>query len=254
MTDADNERRPKRRCVQRKNAVPSAVHYVGYVEDEETPEMIMKKFEEMERVVSAARGKPGPSRDDGKENVDVGNTIGDTTEKKTGSDEQTKGEPSVACVASCEDVAGPSGSHGDALDENLLLEVFKNTSCFNVKSVMQNNDVLLAGDHNPDPLNRGAEGTGDWFESDDSDADDMEYLRGFWSDGDVAADVPRRGRRAAGSSAPKPRSARPQGSARERHMRHQVVTQYNKDTNALIRRKVKAVQRDEILQLRVPPP
>lgn len=37
--------RPKRRCVARKTAVPSAVHYVGYVEDDETPEMIMRKFE-----------------------------------------------------------------------------------------------------------------------------------------------------------------------------------------------------------------
>jgi hypothetical protein len=30
--------------------MPSAVHYVGYVEDDETPEMIMKKFEELEKV------------------------------------------------------------------------------------------------------------------------------------------------------------------------------------------------------------
>lgn len=31
--------------------IPNAEHYVGYVEDDETPEMIMKKFEEFERVV-----------------------------------------------------------------------------------------------------------------------------------------------------------------------------------------------------------
>ncbi len=30
--------------------MPSAVHYVGYVEEDETPEMIMKKFEELEKV------------------------------------------------------------------------------------------------------------------------------------------------------------------------------------------------------------
>lgn len=35
--------RPRRQCVERRMAVPSAVHYLGYVEDEETPEMIMKK-------------------------------------------------------------------------------------------------------------------------------------------------------------------------------------------------------------------
>lgn len=43
--------RPRRHCVARKVAAPSAVHYVGYVEDEETPEMIMKKFEELEKVL-----------------------------------------------------------------------------------------------------------------------------------------------------------------------------------------------------------
>lgn len=35
-----------------KSAAPSAVHYVGYVEDDETPEMIMKKFEELEKVTT----------------------------------------------------------------------------------------------------------------------------------------------------------------------------------------------------------
>ena len=34
--------------------MPSAVHYVGYVEEDETPEMIMKKFEELEKVVHRA--------------------------------------------------------------------------------------------------------------------------------------------------------------------------------------------------------
>ena len=43
------ERRPKRLCRSR-HAQPSAVHYLGYVEDEETPEMIMKKFEQLEKV------------------------------------------------------------------------------------------------------------------------------------------------------------------------------------------------------------
>lgn len=34
--------------------MPSAVHYVGYVEEDETPEMIMKKFEELDKVVHRA--------------------------------------------------------------------------------------------------------------------------------------------------------------------------------------------------------
>lgn len=51
MASDDQDRRPKRRCTQRKN-VPSTAHYVGYVEDNETPEMIMHKFEQLEAVSS----------------------------------------------------------------------------------------------------------------------------------------------------------------------------------------------------------
>lgn len=48
--DMAENRRPRRNCAARKTAAPSAVHYVGYVEDNETPEMIMKKFEELEKA------------------------------------------------------------------------------------------------------------------------------------------------------------------------------------------------------------
>lgn len=41
-------RRPKRRCARR--ATANEALYVGYVEDNETPEMIMKKFEALEKV------------------------------------------------------------------------------------------------------------------------------------------------------------------------------------------------------------
>ena len=49
----DEARRPKRQCARAARAVtalPSVAHYVGYVEDNETPEQIMKKFETMEKV------------------------------------------------------------------------------------------------------------------------------------------------------------------------------------------------------------
>jgi hypothetical protein len=51
-TEGSDGRRPKRRCTKtaQPSHMPSAVHYVGYVEDDETPEMIMKKFEELEKV------------------------------------------------------------------------------------------------------------------------------------------------------------------------------------------------------------
>lgn len=43
------DKRPKRRCVKKQEG-PSGAHYVGYVEDEETPEAIMRKFAIMEQV------------------------------------------------------------------------------------------------------------------------------------------------------------------------------------------------------------
>ena len=43
-------RRPKRSCARQTFAGPSEAMYVGYVEDNETPEMIMKKFEALDKV------------------------------------------------------------------------------------------------------------------------------------------------------------------------------------------------------------
>ena len=53
MAEAPPGRRPARRCAAGHRAgrtLPSAVHYLGYVEEDETPEMIMKKFEELDKV------------------------------------------------------------------------------------------------------------------------------------------------------------------------------------------------------------
>ena len=55
----EGQRRPKRRCAAAKTAMPSAIHYVGYVEDDETPEAIMRKFEELEKVLLAPSALQG---------------------------------------------------------------------------------------------------------------------------------------------------------------------------------------------------
>lgn len=56
MGEGEDAGRPKRRSARSKQAAaPSAVHYVGYVEEDETPEAIMKKFEELEKVRFAIR-------------------------------------------------------------------------------------------------------------------------------------------------------------------------------------------------------
>lgn len=114
--------RPKRRTVLRKTAVPDATHYVGYVEDDETPEMIMKKFEAMEQIKAAAA-----------------------------SDKRTNDAPSRA--ASPSDDAGPSTAYQSPaetedegqLDHEQLFKVFKATSMYNVKSLLGNNEALMAG-------------------------------------------------------------------------------------------------------------
>ena len=49
------DKRPKRRCVKKQEG-PSGAHYVGYVEDEETPEAIMAKFAFMEQVLCCLHG------------------------------------------------------------------------------------------------------------------------------------------------------------------------------------------------------
>ncbi len=60
MEDGSGASRPKRRCSSRAkvSAAPSAVHYVGYVEEDETPEAIMKKFEELDKVYAAGDRRP----------------------------------------------------------------------------------------------------------------------------------------------------------------------------------------------------
>jgi len=81
----------------------SSAHYVGYVEDDETPEAIMKKFEALERVQKASR-------------------------------------PVQAVEAQAPEAmqADVGGEEQQVLTEEQLLEVFKQTSVFSVKTVQNN--------------------------------------------------------------------------------------------------------------------
>ena len=64
MNEGEGAGRAKRRSARSKQAAaPSAVHYVGYVEEDETPEAIMKKFEELEKVWSPGVVQTSHSRD-----------------------------------------------------------------------------------------------------------------------------------------------------------------------------------------------
>ena len=60
MAESEGGRRPRRAAAKaallanQHQSAPSAMHYVGYVEEEETPEMIMQKFAQLEKIQEEA--------------------------------------------------------------------------------------------------------------------------------------------------------------------------------------------------------
>ena len=93
------------------STLASSVHYVGYVEDDETPEAIMKKFEALERVQKLAEAQKQATQ--------------------AGDGDHARAENVPAPVE-----AAASGDQ--VLTEEQLLEVFKQTSAFSVKTVQTN--------------------------------------------------------------------------------------------------------------------
>lgn len=117
MDGDDPPRRSTRRVAKNRFRVPSSAHYVGYVEDNETPEMIMKKFEELDKVITDI--KPGQAED------------GALEEEKSGNEDAGKEEEEE------------KGEKSGFLNEEQLNEVFKRTSTFTVKSAMARERELL---------------------------------------------------------------------------------------------------------------
>eukprot|EP00803_Ostreobium_quekettii_P009047 evm.model.scf_1524.3 EVM.evm.TU.scf_1524.3 scf_1524:18566-23824(+) len=128
-------RRSSRRSAGRsRNRMPSATHYIGYVEDAETPEMIMKKFEELDRIMAAGAGQPDPDE------------------------------------AEC----GQAGTerHDGGLNDQQLNELFKVTSMFTVQSALEGNELLFnGGEHFED---EGEGGGGAWSSEEDWFSDEEE--------------------------------------------------------------------------------
>lgn len=194
------DRRPKRRCVTTKSLVPSAVHYVGYVEDDETPEMIMRKFEELERIrAQAATAKTAKKKED----ADAGpSEAANTDAAEEQNADQQQGQPEAAGGQGGGGGAGEDNEESEAvlLDEDLLLEVFKRTSTFNVRSAMQNNEVFFEGD-------KPARQEDAYVSDSEQEMEDLQYLRGFWSDEDFdmqrTANIKQRRASAAGPKPPK---------------------------------------------------
>lgn len=114
----------------RKTAVPDATHYVGYVEDDETPEMIMKKFEEMERIKAVTRR---PAAAVSQPHADPAGPSSSTA--AIGAAASSGAAPALQDAAAA-DEEGP-------LDQQQLQEIFKATSMYNVKSLLGNNEALM---------------------------------------------------------------------------------------------------------------
>jgi len=114
--------RPKRRAARASAANISASHFVGYVEDEESVEMIMKKFEALEEYQRELSAKGG-----GAESSSA------TTDAGAGAGEAPSDAPAAAASE-------------PALSEEQLEEIFKRTSNFTVKSALQPSASLYADD------------------------------------------------------------------------------------------------------------
>jgi len=112
--------RPKRRAARASAANISASHFVGYVEDEESVEMIMKKFEALEEYQRELSAKGGGAESS-------------STNACDGAGEAPSEAPAAA-------------SSEPALSEEQLEEIFKRTSNFTVKSALQPTSSLYADD------------------------------------------------------------------------------------------------------------
>ena len=161
---ADVSRASKRRkCARIAGPAPSAVHYVGYVEDDETPESIARKFEELERIEAAARQASAAAPATRHQHVDddsdhsgscaVDGGLTDEQLKEVGTN--TGGGASPTCAASTRSAKAITKAHPQQcliciearhVTGSAAAKVFKQTSIFTVTSAAANNESLLAGE------------------------------------------------------------------------------------------------------------
>jgi len=97
---------------------PNAALYVGYVEDDETPEMIMKKFQMMEDMQQAAKKANAP------QNAGKNPSKSSKAEMSDSDDEE-------------------NNAGGGALNEEQLAQLFNQTSYYSINSLQKNNDIMF---------------------------------------------------------------------------------------------------------------
>ena len=174
------ERQSKRRCPQRsQDQMPSAVHYVGYVEDDETPESIVRKFEELERIQAAARGDIAQQASAEPLPASTAAAHADAVSAREAQSDAAAGTAAGAMPSST--AAQPSTEEG--LTDEQLMQVFKQTSIFTVRSAAEGNAALMQRQPQPGGPGSGAGGR-DSADELVSDEDDIGLLQSFWSDDD----------------------------------------------------------------------
>ncbi|KAJ2414163.1 hypothetical protein H4218_001528 [Coemansia sp. IMI 209128] len=134
---------------QRPKTNASNQYYVGYVEDDESVDAIMKKFEELDRIekefsakkkadTSSALDTPGST------SALSGGEAGRTND--IGGESSTSAEAAAAAAAELVADAADGRSCEDSMSLELLEEVFKRTSAFTVRGAMMNDFDLEAMD------------------------------------------------------------------------------------------------------------
>jgi hypothetical protein len=122
--------------------MPSAVHYVGYVEDDETPEMIMAKFQELERIKqSAVEAKLARAAAATEQPAEPAAAV-----DAAGGGEEVAAAAAAEAEADADAAAAHAQDGAQDLSDEQLLQVFKQTSMFNVKTAMQDNAMLMGID------------------------------------------------------------------------------------------------------------
>ncbi|KAJ2799635.1 hypothetical protein H4R21_003482 [Coemansia helicoidea] len=231
-------------------------YYVGYVEDDESVDAIMKKFEELERIEkefsakkgAATEGAGAPAASASTEVSSAsqadGAPAGDAT--ASGGDGSGSGDGAAASQRAAQAAGGESG-----MSAELLEEVFKRTSAFTVRGAMMDDFDLEAMDDIELWEAEASDGVlAEWEEEEDyitlhldDDALDDEF--------GVVAPRRRYQRLDAGKRSGPKLSSRDQIIQRYKYMQVRIQDQHGH--TFFVRRKVNAVDPSMPTYVRIPP-
>ncbi|KAJ1668094.1 hypothetical protein IW140_000739 [Coemansia sp. RSA 1813] len=153
-------------------------YYVGYVEDDESVDAIMKKFEELERIEKeySSRKKPDTEAESSAkphESDSSAESKGeDSASKKKASDDNDAGDDSIdediaAALEISKNTASNNGD-GEGMSMELLEEVFKRTSAFTVRgATMDDIDLETMDDIELWQAEAGGDIPSEWEEEED---------------------------------------------------------------------------------------